>query len=409
MQHNIAALYVHIPFCEKKCFYCDFASLVAPTGDARVQATVETMVRQLEYLAHKNLFSRLQTAFVGGGTPSLAPAASLERLLTTIAALPDKKSTGGLQELSVEANPEHVRAAFIDLLAQSGATRLSCGVQSFNDQELLALGRIHSAKRAYEALCLAAQTLPHVSLDLMCALLHQTPESFGYSLERALQTGVDHMSIYPLQIEEQTVFGKRYPVDPDWNSEELQARYMKQAEEALTAAGYSRYEVASYAKPGAASKHNQMYWTGASYLGLGPSAASCVDVSTWEYLRTEVFCQADPAPVDTARVRFTITTPINRYAQTPLDELELSLEFLSAREAVAEDLMLGMRMSKGAGPELVARLDELTQGAATKTLHTAEEKGLVTYNPQNLRWQPSERGWLMGNELFGMIWDLAEV
>jgi oxygen-independent coproporphyrinogen-3 oxidase len=191
--------------------------------------------------------------------------------------------------------------------------------------------------------------------------------------------GVGHVSVYPLSIEEGTPLGRAY-VDPAWNDEDVQAERMERAAAVLESEGYSRYEVASYAKPGRQCRHNQAYWTGVPYLGVGRGAASMLDGNLYDTVR-EVYGWLPMRPRDCARARFST--------------LDREVEFLSEREAWAEDLMLGMRLTRG------VKVAEVPPATVSELLG----RGLVKLEED--RMAPTHDGWLLGNELYGILWDLA--
>ena len=396
----VGALYLHIPFCARKCAYCDFASWATPAGDALMGAYARALEAQLDEAASLGLLEGCETAYVGGGTPTLLGEKDLGRLVEKIVtvAVPS--------ELTCEANPDSLSEAVLLAVRTAGATRLSIGVQSLDNGELRELGRLHDAACARERVTAAVETGFDVSVDLMCATPGQTPESWGRTLEGVAALGVGHVSAYPLQIEEGTPLDRRYADDPcAWNDPEVQAERMTQAQVALEACGYRRYEVASYARAGKACRHNKAYWTGVPYLGLGTGASSMLDLEG--YLRLCVACpQLPQAPTGTSRVRLTVETPRGELAADPrLPALSFSLEFLTEEQAVAEDLMLGARLVEGLRPELVARARELFGTRFDDSVDDLLARDLLAERGNRLA--PTERGWLLGNELYGALWDLA--
>ncbi|MBM6775251.1 coproporphyrinogen-III oxidase family protein [Olsenella profusa] len=398
---GVGALYLHIPFCARKCAYCDFASRAARPGDPLVAAYVRALEAQLEEAASLGLLEGCETAYVGGGTPSLLGPSLLGGLVERVV------RTCAPGELSSEANPDSLTDEVIDALRRAGATRLSVGVQSLDDAELACLGRLHDAASARERVRAAVASGLDVSVDLMCATPGQTDASWARTLAGAVALGVGHVSVYPLQIEEGTEFDRRYADDPcAFNDPDVQANRMTQAQAVLEGHGLARYEVASYARPGRECRHNIAYWTGVPYLGLGTKASSMLDVKL--YLR---LCGAVPGlpepPAGTARVRLTVESGARAIAGDPrLSALSLSTEFLGAREAAAEDLMLAMRMTRGAGPGLLGRAREAIPAERLEgALREAVDTGLAAWSAGRL--VPTQRGWLLGNELYGLMWDLA--
>ncbi len=394
------ALYLHIPFCARKCAYCDFASWATPVGDALMEAYERALEAQLDEVAGLGLLEGCETAYVGGGTPTLLGERDLGRLVEKIvgAAAP--------AELTCEANPDSLTDGVLAAVRAAGATRLSVGVQSLDDGELRELGRLHDGACARERVTAAVSSGLDVSLDLMCATPGQSSESWARSLKGAASLGVCHVSVYPLQIEEGTPLDLRYANDPcEWNDPEVQAERMEQAQAALEACGFCRYEVASYARSGKACRHNKVYWTGLPYVGLGTGASSMLDLEG--YLRLCAACPQLPAvSAGAQRVRLTVETPRRQLAEEArLSALSFLLEFLSEPQAVAEDLMLGARLVEGLRPELVARARALFGPRFDDTVDVLLARGLLA--EKNDRLAPTEQGWLLGNELYGALWDLA--
>lgn len=398
---DVAALYLHIPFCAQKCFYCDFASWATAADAPLMAAYVRALKAQLLEVGELGLLEGCETAYVGGGTPTLLGDA-LPELVSEVCDL------ASVTELTCEANPDSLTDGLITGLVQTGATRLSLGVQSLHDDELAALGRIHDAAEACDRVAAAMASGLCVSCDLMCAIPQQTDGSWQETLEGIVNLGVGHVSVYPLAIEEGTTFGRRYgDADPAWNDPDVQAARMEQARAFLEAQGLARYEVASYALPGKACRHNEAYWTGLPYLGLGTGAASMLTREGYERLR-----QASPqlplAPEDIVRVRLTVTSGREAIAHDPrLSALHFDLEMLDARQAAAEDLMLGMRLVAGVPAGLLALAREVI-GADTvdAALERVVARGLATPTPGD-GLAPTRDGWLLGNELYGEMWDLA--
>lgn len=399
---GVSALYLHLPFCVRKCAYCDFASLATAASDPLMSSYVEALARQLGELEATGLIERCATAYVGGGTPSHVGAESLGRLVTRL-----RRVAPALTELSCEANPESLDGALLEVLVAAGVTRLSIGVQSLVDEELRELGRAHDAARAVACVMAAVASGVDVSADLMCAKPLETPESWRHSLETLVGLGVGHVSVYPLQIEEGTPLAQRLGgEEPAWNDPDVQAERMEAAAELLVAHGFARYEVASYARPGRECRHNEAYWSGRSYLGLGEAAASMLDRAAYGQLR--VVCPQLPAlGPDVSRVRLSVARTADEIARRPgLAELDFELELLDEAQAVAEDLMLAMRMTRGADAALLARARAVLDASAfVRAIEGVLARGLAAWGDDRL--VPTRAGWLRGNELYGALWDLA--
>lgn len=394
------ALYVHVPFCARKCNYCDFASWTCAPSDGLMSAYVDAICEQVDQFQGLGLLDGVQTAYIGGGTPSFLPASALEKLVSRVATL-------RVGELSCEANPDSLSGEKIAVLKTAGATRVSVGVQSLNDGELQKLGRLHNADQAKSAVSQAVSSGLDISCDLMCAIPGQTDESWVRTLRDLTALGVGHASIYPLAIEEGTPFDKLYgDTDCQWNSDEVQAARMTKAQEELEGFGYARYEVASYAMPGKQCRHNKAYWTGLGYLGLGTNASSMLTLES--YLKLQTACKQLPnLPKDTSRVRLTCSTPRNDIAQgAPVSSLSFEIEALTASQAAAEDLMLAGRLVDGIDPSQLAYARQtLGAPAVDRCIDDLLARDLLA--DKGGRLCPTRSGWLLGNELYGAFWDLA--
>lgn len=408
----VTALYVHVSFCAQKCRYCDFDSRsVAPFDlDAALDAYFEQLYARLDAFGNAGALDQIRTVYVGGGTPSLAG----ERLVELARRI---SMWCKPVEFTCEANPESLTAGLATALAEAGVTRISLGVQTLDNTELAVIGRIHNAERALEAIATVKDVGLDVSCDLMCGLPGQTMASWQYSLNGVLAAAPHHVSVYPLTLEEGTPLYRMAcrdeSLEPD---EDFQAACMDVARERLSSAGYHPYEVASYALDGHECAHNIAYWTGRGYLGLGRSAAGMLDAEDFDRL-AGLFPGVSPRG-DAYRVRL---------VQRDDDATAFEAEYLSQREAAAEDLMLACRMTRGVASDLLVRVarvipaDELT-AACDRAL----ELGLATWVPETLgvhegpftsadvvagraraRLAPTHLGWLDGNVLFELFWGLA--
>ncbi len=405
ISHKIRSLYIHIPFCEKRCYYCDFVSS-AQAQSEEMDAYVKRLISQLFSLSQAGLLYDIRTIYLGGGTPSYLSLANIERLL---AALESTLALGRVEEFSVEANPESLDSQKLDLLRKFGVNRISLGVQSFNDKEIKAIGRIHSSKRAKEVMALLDASKINYSIDLMCGLPYQSQMSFLESLAQVEAFELSHLSVYPLTIEPGTTLDKLIDAHKvEAPSDDFEADALELAEDFLSKHGFVRYEIASYAKEGCESKHNSAYWSGISYLGLGSRAASMIYPELIESLSCALNLYVPEIQDNTARLRFSFTDDIHAYAHTDSYEL-YDFECLDARELVAEDLMLAFRKTEGITQahieKYLKRVPEL-QAPLMETLKECIELGLV--DKISDAYVPSKKAWLLGNELFGRLWDLHE-
>jgi putative oxygen-independent coproporphyrinogen III oxidase len=262
------SLYVHLPWCLKKCPYCDFNShALKNVGDAVPEARyVDALIRDLEASLPFVWGRRVHTVFIGGGTPSLFAPAQIERLIAAIRArLPLEP---GL-EITLEANPGTFERERFHAYAAAGVTRLSIGVQSFDDAKLAALGRVHDAAQAHAAVAEAKAAFATFNLDLMYALPAQTLAECEADLVAALAFEPPHISLYHLTIEPNTYFARFPPRVPD---DDLAAAMLDQVVDGAAGAGLERYEVSAFARPGHRARHNLNYWEFGDYLGIGAGA-----------------------------------------------------------------------------------------------------------------------------------------
>ncbi|MEO0321327.1 MAG: radical SAM family heme chaperone HemW [Myxococcota bacterium] len=266
------SVYVHFPWCEKKCPYCDFATRKRAAVAIPHEAYADAVLRELA-LRGAMEGRRLASVFFGGGTPSLWAAEALGRVLAGIrgafeAEVPEL-------EVTAECNPQSLTAEQARGFAAAGINRLSVGVQSLRDDQLRFLGRLHDREEALRALDDACAAVPRVSADLMFGMPKQ--RAMDAEIEAVLATGVEHVSAYSLTIEPGTQFGElhrlgRLEVAPDDDV----ARLFQAAEARFAAGGFAHYEVSNYARPGAEARHNQHYWRGGDYLALGAAAVGCL-------------------------------------------------------------------------------------------------------------------------------------
>lgn len=404
------ALYLHIPFCKSKCAYCDFDSRAMGEGcalDEAVATYCDALAAQIDAHGRAGDLAEVQTVYIGGGTPSLLGVRLVE-LVRRVLGYCDPV------EFTCEANPESFTAELARSLRAAGVTRVSLGVQSLQADELRVIGRIHSVEQALEAVSLAKGAGFSTSCDLMCGLPGQTLDAWRDTLKRVLLADPDHVSVYPLQLEEGTPLERLEAAGkievPD---EDFQAQCMDIAAELLHAHSYERYEVASYAKPGHRCQHNIAYWTGVPYLGIGRSAASmCAATGDVSLLLENTFdgtpdSESDGTS-DGAAGRSSANSSTARIRFTQLDDAgeEFDHEFLTPREAMAEDLMLACRMTDGIGPELLARaIRVIPADELSAACDRAVEWNLAAWDNGALK--PTHLGWLDGNKLFGIFWDLA--
>ncbi len=363
------ALYIHIPFCVKRCGYCDFSTAAVARESKRIDEYVEQLVRDIRRYAKEGELLDIETAYIGGGTPSHIGLNRLSSLLYALSVSMDLTREG--LEFTMEANPESLDERMVRDIWALGVNRLSIGVQSFDDEVLNILGRAHDATRAREAIREAQSRFDNVSIDLMCGIPGQSAESFEESLREAVSSGVKHVSVYPLAIEPHTPFDQLVLAgEMDQPDDDVEAEHMELAERVLGEYGFERYEVASYALAGFESKHNCSYWTGVPYLGIGESATTMTQN-------------------EARRMRVTDGEVVD-----DLDRCQME----------AEDLMLGMRLARGISDERVRQAAAFLPDAPA-ALEQLRTDGYLVHEGGS--WRPTHQGWLCGNDLYARLLDLA--
>ena len=373
-------LYIHIPFCLKKCPYCAFFSQEHSTGDS--DQYTDLLSAEMSLVAERTTTRQeLDSVYFGGGTPSLMDPRQVARLIEQAVHL---FGLAAHAEITLEANPGTVDYHRLAEFRQSGVNRLSLGIQSFDDRMLTTLGRIHTAQEARSAFAAARRAnFKNIGIDLINSLPGQTQEIWRTDLEQALHLAPEHLSIYGLTIEEDTRFAARYaensPLLPD---EDLAAEMFEAADDLLGSHGYEHYEIANYSLPGFRSRHNSGYWHRDGYLGLGAGAHSFLDDVGYG-------------------TRYSNVADLGAYTQA-LNKGELprrDLMQLSHGDAVAEHMFLGLRMSDGVSFENFEREFGITLkevfGEALELLQTQE---LLSADKAAVRL--TRRGMLLSNHVF---------
>ncbi len=369
-------LYLHIPFCRRKCPYCDFFSL--PESSAGLADYPALLIRQLELAVRRGAWREpFETVFFGGGTPSLLPAEVVAAVLDAVRAAPGLEASA---EVTLEANPGTVSPATLTGYRAAGVNRLSLGVQSLDESRLRLLGRLHSVAEARQAVAWARQAgFANLSLDLMFALPGQTTADLNDEIGRLLELAPEHLSCYGLTIEEGTPFHhlhRRGGLEPP--DEELYAASFLLLHEKLTAAGYAHYEIANYARPGRQCRHNLGYWQRRPYLGLGAGAHSFLDDGWGERRSAAADLEA-------------FTAALQR-GEDPAG----TLETFERRGAMAETLYLGLRTAAGVSDEGFRR--RFGQGVAEAFPEAVGRAG-KHLRLQAGSWRLDVDGWLLFDHL----------
>ncbi len=365
------ALYVHIPWCVRKCPYCDFNSHERG-GALPEQAYVERLVLDIEALLPSVWGRRIVSVFIGGGTPSLFSPDAIDALLSAVRA---RLVLEPGAEITLEANPGTVEAARFRGFRDAGVNRISVGVQSFDDAMLARLGRIHSAAEARRAIEAALASFDNVNLDLMYGLPGQTPEMARADVAQGIASGVPHLSAYQLTIEPNTVFWRERPALPQHD----QCADMQASLEALLAeAGYEHYETSAFAKPGRRCRHNLNYWEFGDYLGIGAGAHGKVSFPD-RVTRHERAKQPAAYMKGAAAKDFTVP----------------------AKDLPFEFMLNALRLVGGFETSLFAERTGLAPTAIQKDLEVAESKGLIERDLARIR--PTARGQRFLNELLELF------
>jgi putative oxygen-independent coproporphyrinogen III oxidase len=328
-------LYVHWPFCQSKCPYCDFNSHVAEAIDQEIW--ISAYLAEIKRISEETGPRPLRSIFFGGGTPSLMRP---EVVGGVIAAAAQAWSFTNDIEITLEANPTSVEAVRFAGYAAGGVNRVSLGVQALNDSDLRALGRLHNVDEALHALDVAREHFARVSFDLIYARQDQTPEAWRDELARALSFGTDHLSLYQLTIEEGTPFARRAAAGGlrGLPGEDLSAEMFDLTQEMTAAAGLPAYEISNHARPGAGSRHNLIYWRSGDFAGIGPGAHGRLTLGG-RRLATE----SPKAPADWLRhVRA-------GNGETPRESLGL-------RDQAEEYAMMSLRLTEGMSCERFAAI-----------------------------------------------------
>ena len=353
-EHGGFGLYIHWPFCQSKCPYCDFNSHVAAQVDQNRWG--RAYLGEIDRIGRQTPGRVLRSVFFGGGTPSLMDPALVDAILRKVRAT---WPTANDIEITLEANPTSVEAGRFAGYRDAGVNRVSMGVQALLDTDLRSLGRLHTVAEALAAFDIARGIFDRVSFDLIYARQNQTAKAWETELRRALTLAVDHLSLYQLTIEDGTAFGDRFAAGklrglPDEN----RAADMFEVTQSVTAAfGYGAYEVSNHARPGQESQHNLIYWRYGDYAGIGPGAHGRLTLGG-QRMATEAL----KAP----------TLWLEQVER--LGHGETLHEALSRQDQVAEAMMMGLRLTEGVD---LARLGQLIDRDFTKNINLLRDIGMV--------------------------------
>jgi putative oxygen-independent coproporphyrinogen III oxidase len=370
------SLYVHFPWCVKKCPYCDFNSHEA-VGGFPEQEYLAALRSDLEGALPLIWGRKIYTIFIGGGTPSLLSAAGLDQLLSDIRTL---LPLDGAVEITMEANPGTFEAEKFRSYRASGVNRLSIGIQSFNARHLKALGRIHDGDEARRAVDIAMANFDNFNLDLMYALPSQTLEEAREDVATAIGLAPPHLSLYHLTLEPNTYFAKYPPAVPD---DDASAEMQDMIQQQTAAAGYRHYEVSAYAQPGRQARHNLNYWQFGDYLGIGAGAHT--KLSFPHRVVRQARYKQPKAYLENIRRG----NPVQE--EVEIGRAELGFEFM----------LNALRLTDGFEANLFAERTGLTLNAIERTLNAAEAKGLLYRDHKVIK--PTELGRRFLNDLQEMF------
>jgi oxygen-independent coproporphyrinogen III oxidase len=381
-------LYISVPFCRTKCSYCNFASGVFSASQMthyvqRLAADVAA-IRGFAHANNADITEPVDTIYLGGGTPSLLPPDELKKLFF---ALRQQFKTLPKAEITVECAPGTLTDEIIQAMVTRGVNRVSLGVQSFIDKEAASVGRLHSREKIHDDIArLRKAGISNINVDLIAGLPHQTRASWDESLDQAIASGVPHVSIYMLEVDEDSRLGRelmaggtRYHAHhvPD---DDLTAEFYEIACARLNAAGIQQYEISNFARAGFESRHNSKYWTREPYLGFGVDAHSMLPSSSPD------------AGIDC--VRFSSVDVYDRFLVAP----EITMTQVSTAQALEESFFLGLRLNRGINlGALRARFGECLNPHLPKIDELICD-GLLVRNGDNLQLTP--RGRLLSNEVF---------
>ncbi|WP_214805128.1 MULTISPECIES: radical SAM family heme chaperone HemW [unclassified Exiguobacterium] len=376
------AAYVHIPFCEHICYYCDFNKVFLKNQP--VAEYLDALEREIELTLQQYPTDRLETIFIGGGTPTALNEQQMQRLMDIISKhlLPLTDET---LEYTVESNPDGVSPEKLDIMKAGGVNRVSFGVQSFDDGLLERIGRTHREAKVAETLDEAAKRFDNISVDLMFGLPNQTLEQVKYDVERALRLPITHISSYSLILEPHTVFAiqerkGKLPLP----TQDLEAEMYRLMIETIEAGGLKQYEISNFSLPGKESRHNRVYWENDEYYGFGAGSHSYI-----------------------AQTRRANIAPIPHYIKA--EGLPVRNETLLTRvERMEEEMFLGLRMKQGVSIEHFEQKYGIALDAAFgKTITKLLPRGLVERTDTHLRL--TEAGVPLANEVFAEFIGEAEV
>ncbi|MFZ4451969.1 radical SAM family heme chaperone HemW [Salibacterium aidingense] len=369
-----SSIYVHIPFCEQICFYCDFNKFFIKNQP--VDEYIEALGQEMKWAVPHTI--PLKTIYIGGGTPTALTTKQLKQVIEDVKACAADPSA--VTEFTVEVNPGEVDREKLDMMKACGVNRLSIGVQTFHEKLLKRIGRAHSSQEAKDTVEQAKSAgFDNISIDLMFGLPEQTMEDWQHSITEALGLGIQHISAYSLKIEEKTMFhnwhrqGKIHPLPED-----TEAAMYEELEAKVTEAGFNPYEISNFAVDGRESEHNKTYWRNEEYFGFGAGAHGYID-----------------------GIRYANLGPLPHYLKAidsgsfPLRETHQ----VTAKEKMEEEMFMGLRMKEGVSSErFTGKFQQSYYDIFSEVIYELTEKELLHDSGTSLHL--TEKGRLLGNEVF---------
>lgn len=354
-QTRKAGIYVHIPFCIKKCLYCDFLSF--PRN--HVEEYMEALVREIERTSYHR---EIDTIYIGGGTPSILHGRDIHRIMDALYA---RFSVAADVEITMEGNPGTIEKEYVREYQRAGINRFSIGLQSGNNAELAALGRIHTYEQFLTSYDIVRNCgIDNINIDVMSGIPEQTLETYERTLHQVLALEPAHISAYSLIVESGTAFAHMQQEGMlNLADEEEERRMYERTRVLLQECGFKRYEISNYSIPGRESRHNIKYWTGNEYVGLGLGASSLID-----------------------QRRYHNTTDIKAYIRDAGEkEIREDIQFLSKKDQIEEFMFLGLRMTQGIrAEEFYERFHVSLEKVYGSTIKSLESQGLLQYDESRL-------------------------
>jgi oxygen-independent coproporphyrinogen-3 oxidase len=365
----LTSLYLHIPFCNQICTYCDFHKEIANTK--KKQDYIYALCEELQF--HSDKYTSLETIYIGGGTPSSLDLGLLETLLKTIK---ETIPLNNIIEYSIETNPNDLTKEFAELIFSYGVNRVSIGVQTFHQKHLTFLGRTHNQQDVYNGIEVLKETgFTNISVDMMFSLINQTLEELQEDITKVLALGINHISYYSLILEEKTKLYYMYEHDKvTLNEDDLEAKMYDLVINELESNGFKQYEISNFAKDGKTSLHNLSYWTNKEYLGLGSGSHSLYN-----------------------KQRFFHINNVKEYISNVSKKQFLEYDYYEY-DTITDEMILGLRLTKGISVSYIEEKYKLVLVEAYPKLNEFIQGGYLEIEKDYIRL--TKKGIFVGNEIF---------